>query len=130
MVQAIQKFGGLRKLNRQNLLEFVLRSGTNDIFAIEPSPGNWASLLSGGNNTSTVSSNFLLLFNRSHIPYSSVFNNLLLVLSSIMLARFLLGLREMNEDHREPEYREQTLTSDQLSANNTNRTRNTSNNEP
>ncbi|KAJ3879217.1 hypothetical protein F5051DRAFT_438955 [Lentinula edodes] len=33
--------------------------------------------------------------------YSPILNNFLLVLSSIMIARFLLGLREMNESRRE-----------------------------
>ncbi|KAJ3994461.1 hypothetical protein F5050DRAFT_1713674 [Lentinula boryana] len=109
MVQAIRRCGGFRHLDKQNLSEYVLRSGIlyfgYDLFT------------KGSDDTSTDCSGTLLrmcspfvhrftakLTLQLQAPqglYSPILNNFLLILSSVMIARFLLGLREMNESRRE-----------------------------
>ncbi|KAJ3903854.1 hypothetical protein F5879DRAFT_118618 [Lentinula edodes] len=136
MMQAIRGCGGFRKVARQNLSEYVLRSGvlyfgvvtTPQIIAVvlyfvpqgwikssfttfEPRHGSYRS---GDFRDSTALSSATfsceLLFPLSYLSSHRCYVNLdlrkniffyVLRLSSIMIARFLLGLREMNESRRE-----------------------------
>ncbi|KAJ3781604.1 hypothetical protein GGU10DRAFT_390495 [Lentinula aff. detonsa] len=84
MIQAIRRCGGFRHLDKQNLSEYVLRSGIL-YFGVVTIPQLIA----------------VVLYFAPQGLYSPILNNFLLISSSVMIARFLLGLREMNESRRE-----------------------------
>ncbi|KIK51662.1 hypothetical protein GYMLUDRAFT_50395 [Collybiopsis luxurians FD-317 M1] len=92
MIQVIQSSGGFRILDRQNVFQYVLRSG----------------ILYFGAVTIPQLVAVVLYFAPQGL-YSPILNNFLLVLSSIMIARFLLGLREINENEGETACSEHTL---------------------
>ncbi|KAJ3984212.1 hypothetical protein F5890DRAFT_1474730 [Lentinula detonsa] len=90
MIQAIRRCGGFRHLDKQNLSEYVLRSGIlyfgyDLLRRVVTIPQLIA----------------VVLYFAPQGLYSPILNNFLLILSSVMIARFLLGLREMNESRRE-----------------------------
>ncbi|KAJ3818411.1 hypothetical protein F5880DRAFT_1734439 [Lentinula raphanica] len=84
MCQAIHRSGGFHHIDKQNLSEYVLRSGVL-YFGVVTVPQLIA----------------VVLYFAPQGLYSPILNNFLLILSSVMIARFLLGLREMNEMRRE-----------------------------
>ncbi|KIK66888.1 hypothetical protein GYMLUDRAFT_239104 [Collybiopsis luxurians FD-317 M1] len=86
MVHAIRESGGFKKLRRHDLLEYILTSGILYFGAV------------------TVPQLIAVaLYFAPHGLYSSFLNNFVLLSSSLMTARFLLGLREMGKAPGEPE---------------------------
>ncbi|KIK56306.1 hypothetical protein GYMLUDRAFT_248051 [Collybiopsis luxurians FD-317 M1] len=98
MIQAIRRSGGFRKLDRHNLFKYVLRSGIL-YFGVVTVPQLIA----------------VVLYFAPQGLYSPILNNFLLVLSSVMIARFLLGLREMSEVQRENLYMERMASVNSVS---------------
>ncbi|KAF5381829.1 hypothetical protein D9757_008333 [Collybiopsis confluens] len=86
MTKLIRKSNGLRKLKTRNLLEFVLESGALYFCAV-----TIPQLIA------------VALYFAPDGLYSPLVNNFLIELSSVMTARFLLGLRETRKLSSQPE---------------------------
>ncbi|KAJ3804632.1 hypothetical protein F5876DRAFT_70469 [Lentinula aff. lateritia] len=103
MIQAIRGCGGFRKLARQNLSD-GMQLGVLYFGYGFPTVVHGINSDIGMSRVVTIPQIIAVVLYFVGVPlglYSPILNNFLLVLSSIMIARFLLGLREMNESRRE-----------------------------
>ncbi|KIK58840.1 hypothetical protein GYMLUDRAFT_45136 [Collybiopsis luxurians FD-317 M1] len=87
LIQTIRKSGGFRTLGRRTLLNYVFRSGILYFGAV-----------------SVPQLIAVALYFAPPGLYSTIVNNFLVHISSVMTARFLLGLRETREAQQKSEY--------------------------